>query len=123
MTSTTLSLLPPDFISKIMESAQKFEVDLANAIFKTTLAHVMPYWPYIIGILFIFLIVASIKAFYGRTGMLGSLLYHILYIAIFGIFIWTLGIEIIFNPFFDLICFIVYRFCYWLVGLMLQKFK
>jgi DNA segregation ATPase FtsK/SpoIIIE-like protein len=123
MITTTSSFLPPDFVSKIMESAQKFGVDLVSAILKTTLAHAIPYWPYIIGILFVFLIIASIKAFYGRTRMLGSLLYHVFYFTVFGIIILINGVEIIFNPLFDLICFIIYTLCYWLVGLILQKLR
>jgi ABC-type methionine transport system permease subunit len=120
---TTYSLLPPDLISKTMESAQKWGAEMIHIILKTTLTHIMPYWPYVFGIIFILVIFASIKALSGRTGALGSLLYHIFYIAIFGIIIWINGIEIIFNPFFDLICFIIYTFCYWIVGLILQKFR
>jgi hypothetical protein len=123
MTSSTLLFLPSDFFSKLFEYSETMAIGLIEAILKTTFINLMPYWPYVFGGLFILLIVASIKALFGRVGMLGSLLYHIFYFAILAIIVWINGIEIIFNPFFDLICFIIYRFCYWVVGLILQKLR
>lgn len=123
MTSSTLLFLPSDFFPKLIESSESIAVGFVQIIFKTTLVNLMPYLSYILGGIFILLIIASINALFGKVGMLGSLLYHIFYFAILAIVVWINGIEIFFNPFFDLICFIAYCFCYWLVGLILQKFR
>ena len=59
----------------------------------------------------------------GRTGMLGSLLYHIFYFGILGIIVWINGFGILFNPYLDLIDLILYLVCYFLTGLVLDKFR
>ena len=124
MTSTTpLFTLPPDFWQKIMASSTAMVVSILQVAASSTLHDSIPYLPWIIGGLFLLLMLASIKAFLGETGMLGSLLYHIFFLGIMAIIIWIAGWGIIFNAYFDGITFVLYRLCYWLVGLILQKFK
>jgi hypothetical protein len=123
MTSSTLLFLPSDFFSKFFEYSETMAIGLIEAILKTTFINLIPYWPYIFGSLFILLIVASVKALFGRVGMFGSLLYHVFYFSILTIIVLISGMGIVFNPFFDLICFSIYRFCYWMVGLILQRFR
>lgn len=116
-------LLPANFIQQIEASSTEYSVAMLRTILsglKPTIEH---YLPYLIGLLFMLLIIASVKAMLGRTGALGSLLYHIFYFGILGIIIKVKGLEVLFNPYFDLICAIVYRFCYWLTGLILNKFR
>lgn len=87
---------------------------------KPTIDH---YLPYLIGLLFVLLIIASVKAMLGWTGALGSLLYHVFYFGILGIILKVKGLEILFNPYFDLICAVIYHVCYWLTGLILRSFR
>jgi hypothetical protein len=117
------SLIPPDFLQNIMASSTIVAVDFLRSILVVLWASFQPCFPYAVAVLFVFLIIASVNAMLGRTGMLGSLLYHIFYFGILGIIIWIKGLEILLNPYFDLIGFILYRFCYWLTGIILQKVR
>jgi len=119
----TQTLIPPDFFQNIMASSTSVATDLLWSVFGAFWISFQPYFPYAVAVLFILLIIASINAMLGRTGMLGSLLYHIFYFAILGVIVWIEGLDILLNPFFDLIAFIVYRVCYWLTGIILQKFR
>jgi hypothetical protein len=124
MTSTPpLFTLPSDFWQKIMASSTAMVVSIIQITASSTLHDLMPYLSWVIGGLFLFLIIASIKALLGETGMLGSLLYHIFFLGILAIIIWIAGWGIIFNAYFDVVTFVLYRLCYWLVGRILQKFK
>jgi hypothetical protein len=124
MTSTPpILVFPPDFWQKIMASSTEMGISMLQTIANSTLRASVPYLPWILGILFLLLILASVKALLGETGMLGSLLYHIFFLGILAIVIWAAGWGIVFNAFFDLVTFALYRFCYWLVGLILQKFR
>ena len=124
MTSTTTQLIfPHDFFPKIIESSTAMAVEWIQAAFKIILNQILPYWPYIFGGLFILFMIATAKALLGQVGMLGSLLYHIFYIITLGVIILIGGFGLFYNPFFDLICFATYRFCYWAVGLILHKIK
>ena len=116
-------MLPPDFWQKIMASSTAMAVSVLQILASSTLRASIPYLPWIIGGLFALLVVASVKAFLGETGMLGSLLYHVFFLGILAIIIWIVGWGIIFNTYFDVIAFVLYRSCYWLVGLILNKFK
>lgn len=117
------SFVPADIVGKIIVSSTETAVDIVTLVFTTFWTFLQPYFPYAIGTLFVLLITASVKAMLGQTGMLGSLLYHIFYFAILGIIIWIKGFEILFNPVFDLIVLVTYRICYWLTGLILDKFR
>jgi len=119
----TQSLIPPDFFQNIMASSTAVATEFLRSIFSAFWTSFQPYFPYAVAVLFILLVMASINAMLGRTGMLGSLLYHIFYFAILGIIVWIEGLEILLNPYFDLIGLVLYRFCYWLTGLILQKFR
>jgi hypothetical protein len=116
-------LFPPDFWQKIMASSTAFAVQILQAVGDATLRAATPYLPWFFGLLFLALIIASIKALFGETGMLGSILYHIFFFGILGILVLIWGWGIFFNSYFDLITLVLYRFCYWLVGRILERFK
>lgn len=123
MTTSSAFLFSTDFYQKIAASSTATAISMLQAIIGATMPSILPYVPWAMGVLFIGLVIASIKALFGQTGMLGSLLYHVFYFGILGIIIWMKGLEIVFNVYFDLICAIVYRACYWLTGLILVKFR
>ncbi|KKP93020.1 MAG: hypothetical protein UR98_C0012G0003 [Parcubacteria group bacterium GW2011_GWA1_36_12] len=117
------SLIPSDFLQNIMASSTSVAVDFLRSILAALWTSFQPYFPYAVAILFVLLVIASVDAMLGRTGMLGSLLYHIFYFGILGVIVWIEGLEILLNPYFDLIGLALYRFCYWLTGVILQKFR
>ena len=119
----TQSLIPPDLLQNIIASSTAIAVEFAKSILMVLWTSLWPYRFYIVAFVFILFIIASVKAMLGRTGMLGSLLYHIIYFGILALIIWIKGLEILLNPFFDLIGFILYSVCYWLTGIILQKFR
>ena len=106
-----------------MASSTSVAVDFLRSILAALWTSFQPYFPYAVAILFVLLVIASVDAMLGRTGMLGSLLYHIFYFGILGVIVWIEGLEILLNPYFDLIGLALYRFCYWLTGVILQKFR
>ena len=123
MTATSTALFMSGLIQKMIDQVPAVAASFVRIIAGTLWISFQPYLPYAIGALFILLVIASINALLGRTGMLGSLLYHISYFAILATVIWIKGWEILFNTYFDLVCFVVYRLCYWMTGLVIAKFK
>ena len=119
----TQSFIPSDFFQNIIASSTSEAVDLLRSVFAVFWTSFQPYFPYAVTILFVLLIIASIKAMLGQTGMLGSLFYHIFFFTILGIIIWIKGLEVLLSPFFNLIGFILYRVCYWLTGMILERFR
>jgi len=120
-------LFSPDFLNQLFQQIQDqatvWAVEMLKMIIETIRLSIRPYWPYLVIGFFILLVWSTIKAMLGKWGALGSLLYHVFYFGILGIFIKIRGLEILFNPFFDLIAFVVYRISYTLTGLIVGKFK
>jgi len=119
----TQSLIPPDFLQNIIASSTVLGIEVAKSILIVFWTSLQPYRFYIVALAFLLFIIASVKAMLGRTGMLGSLLYHVFYFGILAVIIWIKGLKILLNPFFDLIVFILYNVCYWLTGIILQNFR
>jgi hypothetical protein len=75
-------------------------------------------------VLLILLSIAFFKAMMGRWGMLGSVLYNVLYgsaLLLIG-FIW--GPEVFVNDYFNLLCAVLlYPICYLAVGAILNKIR
>jgi hypothetical protein len=84
---------------------------------------IKPYAPYAIGGLFVVLVFATVKAMFGKWGTLGSVLYHIFFFAILGIIVWIKGWGIFLSDYFDIIMAVLYRVCYWITGLILERVK
>jgi signal transduction histidine kinase len=119
----TQSVFPSDFLQKILEQIPASAAGLTKQFAEAMWLSVQPYWPYLAIGLFVLLFISTIRAMFGKWGVLGSLLYHIIYFGILGIIVWIKGWEILFNPLFDLISFVIYRLAYMLVGLILRKFR
>ena len=109
------------FIKQMQEQSISFAVEFSKMMIEMIWLSLKPYWPYLAIGFFVLLLWLTIKAMLGEWGALGSLIYHVIYFAILGIFIAIKGWEIIFNPLFDLLAWIFYRFSYWLTGLILSK--
>jgi len=119
----TQSLIPPDFLQNTIASSTVLGIEVAKSILIVFWTSLQSYRFYIVALAFLLFIIASVKAMLGRTGMLGSLVYHVLYFGFLVIIIWIKGLGIFLNPFIGLICFIIYIVCYWLTGIILRNFQ
>lgn len=74
------------------------------------------------GFLLFLLIISAIKAFStGRWGMFASVLYNYFYGTVMIAIGFIFGPETFGNDYFKIIAFLVYVFCFWLVGQVLKK--
>lgn len=119
MTSTTISNL----LVQTLASSTAIATDILKAVFNAILLSLLPYWPYFLGGFFVLLMVATIKLASGQWGAMGSLIYHVIYFGILGVIIAVKGVEILFDPIFDLIYILLYRVAYWLTGLILKQLR
>jgi hypothetical protein len=111
-----------DLFQKILNQSLVSAVELTKQFASAIWSSLKPYWPYLVVGLFVILLYLTIRAMLGKWGALGSLLYHLFYFGILGIIVLIKGWEILFNPLFDLIAFVVYRLAYTLTGLFLRRF-
>lgn len=121
MTSTP-TFIPSDFFQKIEDGSIKLAVSIINSVASSVWTSFRPYLPYAIGIFLLISIWAVIKATFGRWGQLGSIIYHVFFLGILGLVIAIKGWEIIFDPIFDIIYLLAYRFSYLITGLILKSF-
>jgi hypothetical protein len=122
MTSTP-SFLPILDFQKIETESTKVAVEFIRGIFNLAWTLFRPYLPYVIGLLLLISIWSVIKALMGRWGQLGSLVYHIIFFGILALAIVIKGWEILFNPIFDILYYLFYRFSYFITGLILRPFR
>jgi hypothetical protein len=122
-TSTPLFSLPPDLFDKAQETGQAWALELLRAILKSTWSTLSPFWPYALGGFFLILIVVMAKWMMGQTGPLGSLLYHAFYFSILALILWIGGLEILFNPIFDILYALLYPLSYYLTGRILRRVR
>lgn len=116
-TNQIIANLGPSIISGIAEGTKI----AANAMW-TALANVFAeYWLYILITLFVFMAIATIKASFVYWGMLGSLLYHIVYFVMLVIIGLIWGPEIFFSNIYNAIgTVLLYRFSYYITGKFLE---
>jgi hypothetical protein len=123
MSPTSTAKFISDLLSKIEEESTKMGVVFLRLLIASLWAALQPYLPYIIGIFFLIVLIAMVKALFGETGMLGSVLYHVFFFGTLGIIVAIYGLEIFFNAYFDLISFLIYVVSFRLTGLILKKFS
>lgn len=122
MNSST-QFFPPDFFPQIIASSTTMAVEFLRLILRTMWSSFQPYLFYIIGFFFLILVIATIKAMFGQWGLLGSIVYHVIFCAILGLIIVIWGLEILFNSYFELITALVYLISYRLAKLIIRRFK
>ncbi|MDD2646858.1 MAG: hypothetical protein PHV78_02630 [Patescibacteria group bacterium] len=103
-----IQFITPKLFQSIVDQGYDMAALWMNEVVKMILKL---YWPYILAFLFF---AALVKICQWR---IGSLIYHI----IAGTFLMVLfiiggGFKIFFNPFFDLICFFIYKLSFYLTG-------
>ena len=105
---------------KVFNDAQ---VQAYQALWDGLILFLSSNWLLVTGLLLFFLITSFIKAINGRWGMFGSIAYNYLYWGILFITGLIFGPKIFANTFIDILYFLLYLVCYWLVGRLLRKLK
>lgn len=125
MTVSTSSsfFIPQDFLPRLIDQIETVTSEIVRATFNLLWEAFSPYWLYGIFILFILFFVAGIKFLFGQWGMLGSLIYHIIYFGVLAVIIAIIGVEALLNPYFDLVHVILYPISYLLTDLILQRLR
>lgn len=103
---------------KVFNDAQ---VQAYQALWDGLILFLSSNWLSVVGLLMFFLVVSFIKAINGRWGMFGSIAYNYLYWGILFIAGLIFGPKIFANTFIDILYFLLYLLCYWLVGKFLRK--
>lgn len=106
------------YLFKVINDAQ---VQAYQALWDGLILFLSSNWLLVAGLLLFLLIVSFIKAINGRWGMFGSVAYNYLYWGILFISGLVFGPKIFANTFIDILYFILYLLCYWLVGKLLRK--
>ena len=105
----------------MFENASKEAAILIWSVIKSLL---IEWWPWILGVLFIFFFLAVTKALFGQWGMLGSLLYNVIYFGILLLIVLIFGPEVFVNDYFNLaMAAMLYPLVYFIVGLVLTKLR
>jgi hypothetical protein len=117
MNTSFLDLIT-DELFKIFNDAQ---IQAYQALWDGLMIFLSSNWISIIFLLLFFLAVSLIKAINGRWGMFGSIIYNYLYWGILFILGLIFGPKIFANTFVDILLFILYIICYWLVGKILRE--
>jgi magnesium-transporting ATPase (P-type) len=109
-------------ISSINYALKEIPKQTAEILWSVLLSLLKQYWLFFMIILFIVLVIATVKAMFGRWGTFGSVLYHVLYfgtLLMVGL-IW--GPDVFVSDFFHAACTLVlYPICYYIVGLILDR--
>lgn len=108
----------PIFNAEMLEQAQNEATKIIASGMQTTAGQIWYlYWRQILILLFI---IAFLKIVAGR---IGSLIYNIIFLGILSIAIAVYGFELLFNPYFDIIYLLFYKFSYFLTGRVLAKIR
>lgn len=120
-TTTTEQLIkdiPSLFISGFEDASKWFVQVLWSALI--TFLH--EHWLTVLLLIFGVMVLALFKAMIGEWGMLGSLLYNLIYFGTLFIIGLIWGPEFFLNDFFNAFCAVIlYPVCYKIVGLILKK--
>lgn len=125
---TTTTQANPEFIKELFSTiTNAFDDGMkqsAHILWDVLLSLLIKHWLYVVSFIFVVLIIATIKAMFGRWGSLGSVLYNLFYFGALFIIGLIWGPEIFIDNFFNAIyTVILYKLCYHLVGLILDKVK
>lgn len=110
-----------EFVSRLLVTADEGTKFATRMLWAALMSFLTEHWLAVVTGLFIMLVIATLEAFRGYWGPLGSLIYNILYfgaLLVIGL-IW--GPEIYVNVYFDVVYAILYPVCYRVTGLILRK--
>lgn len=122
ISTTTSPGIAAHTIGLFMDALEKGILDGIRMVWHIVISLLKEHLLLIAVVVLVLLAVALFKAMMGRWGMLGSVLYNLIYgtaLLLIG-FIW--GPEVFVNDYFNLICAVLlYPICYFLVGIILKK--
>lgn len=110
-----------DIIQYLFQAINDAQVQAYQALWDGLILFISSNWLSVVGLLLFFLIASFIKAINGRWGMFGSIAYNYLYWGILFVAGLIFGPKIFANTFIDILYFLLYLGCYWLVGKLLRK--
>ncbi len=118
-TSTPIAAV---FVKEILEAIDEGTKQAAHMLWSALLSFLTARWLALMILVFIVFVVATLKAMFGRWGMLGSVLYNSIYFGILFIIWLVWGPEIFVSDFFSVAyTIILYPVCYFVTGLILDK--
>lgn len=123
MSTTTDPLLFPKQVALMFQNSmeQGFK-DGAHILWSALMTFLAQHWVLVILGLFVSFVFVTIKAGLGRWGSLGSFLYNFFYFGILLIVGLIRGPEVFLSNYFDVFtAIILYPFCYWLSGWLMDK--
>lgn len=124
MTATTSSsFLPQDFLSRLLDQMDVAAAEGVRWGFNLLWDALSPYWFYGIFILFALFVMATVRFLFGQWSMLGSLIYHFIYFGVLVVIIAIMGVEVLLNPYFDLVYAVLYPISYLLTRSILWRLR
>lgn len=107
-----------DLIFKSIEDGTKKGIQM---IWSAALSFITMHWELVMGVFLIIFIIAITKILFGRWGMLGSVVYNLLYFGTLFVIGLIWGSEIFISDYFKFGCAIIlYPLCYLIVGFILK---
>lgn len=109
------SIIPPEVYRQAFQSLEEGQKILAPILMETA----KQTWSS--GIVLPLLLLMGLDKL--LAGKIGSLIYNTIYFGILGAIIAAKGFEILFDPYLDIICLLLYRGSYFLTGRILDKIR
>ena len=124
--NTSTTPFGPDFVNdmviRTLQSVDEGTKWAYHLFWDSLISFLSEHWLTVISFLVLLFLVALIRAYMGRWGMLGSVLYHYLYFGILFLVGLIKGPEVFVSEYFEIACeIILYPICYKTVGIILDK--
>ncbi len=120
-TTTPIPDFTKEMVTQIIQAFDKLPLQTANIIWSIFISILKADWPILLLILFIIVLVATLKMMIGHWGMFGSVIYNILYFGVLLIIGLFKGPEVFVSDFYKPFCLIIlYPLCYWITGSILD---
>jgi|GEM_PF-1124842 hypothetical protein len=107
-------------VSETLRTINETQKLVVHTLWSALLSFFEKNWLIVIGVIFTLLVVSLVKAMTGWWGMLGSILYNLLYFGILFVVGLIFGPEVFISDYFHELCvLILYPICFFVVGLIL----
>jgi uncharacterized membrane protein YjjP (DUF1212 family) len=116
-----LQIITPELIQKVQTGAEDMALSILQTVFRSILVGLQPYIPWLIILFCIFLGVAIFGANFGKTKLLGSMIYHTIFFTILIIIVLIYGLKILLNNYFEIITSVIYLVSFKITGIILNK--
>jgi hypothetical protein len=121
---TATALFKPEQFEQLANAYTVGTINAVRMLWDALIKVLAQNWQSVMISLFIFFVIALLKAMLGRWGTLCSLIYNLFYLGILLIIGLIWGPEVFVNDYFNMACAVIlYPICYWVTGFILDKFK